>query len=334
MAREISVPALFQMGYYWEAKIFLTSVRLDVYTPLAKGPMTGEELAGAIGTSPDHLIRLLDALVTIGLLKREGDGYANTSVVQEFLVKGSPFYTGELMLLQDEEWEHWGHLSEIIRSGRPIVRENVFISRPEVGANILRVLHRMAMRNAPSIAKAVGLSEARTLLDVGSGAGTYSIHLCKEYPELSVTMFDLPGCLPVARQYIEEFGLTDRIRQFAGNFKTDPIPGKYDAVFLSDILHYQTFEENQDLFRKLFGVLRPGGKIIVKDMFVNEDPTHPGWNALFTLHLMVYTEKGRCFKVSDLREWLTKAGFEGLEELERSTLLTARRPRSPTDQCP
>lgn len=326
MGREISVLALFQMGYYWEAKIFLTSVRLDIYTFMAEGSKTGEELAKAIDVETDFLIRLLDALVTIGLLKREGDRYTNTPVVQEFLVKGSPFYAGELMLLQDDEWENWGHLEEIIRTGQPIVKENIFMNRPEVGANILRVLHRMAMRNAPSIAKAVDLSETRTLLDVGGGAGTYSIHFCKANPELSVTLFDLPGSIPVAEKNIEEFGMAGRIQLMPGNFKTDSIPGPYDAIFFSDILHYQTYEENQSLFETLYGALAPSGKIIVKDMFVSDDPANPGWNALFTIHLMVYTEKGRCFRVQELKEWLTKAGFEGIQELERSTLLTAKKP--------
>lgn len=332
MGRELSIPQLFQMGYYWEAKIFLTSVRLDLYTHLGAGPKGATEIAREIGADRSMLERLLDALVTIGLLNREGDRYANTPAVQEFLVKGSPFYSGELMLLQDDEWSHWGRLEEIVRTGRPIVKENVFMSRPEVGAQILRVLHRMALRNAPSIAKAVDLAGCRTLLDVGGGAGTFSIHFCKANPGLSVTLFDLPGSLPVAEKNIAEFGLKDRFRLVAGNFKTDPIPGAppgtlYDAIFLSDILHYQTHAENRALFEKLYGVLAAGGKIIVKDMFVNDDPANPGWNAIFSIHLMVYTEKGRTFKVHELREWLAKAGFESIQELERSTLLTAIKPK-------
>ncbi|MDC4224108.1 MAG: hypothetical protein MPW15_07750 [Candidatus Manganitrophus sp.] len=112
MGREISAPSLFQLGYYWEAKIFLTSVKLDLYTPLGSGPKTAAEVASAMGADPENLERLLDSLVAIGLLKREGRRYANTPVVAEFLVKTSPFYIGELMLLQDEEWEAWGKLEE------------------------------------------------------------------------------------------------------------------------------------------------------------------------------------------------------------------------------
>jgi|SRR5579863_1547123 len=329
MAKEVSVPALFQMGYFWEAKTFLTSVCLDVYTPLADGGKTAKEIAQAVGADVSALERLLDALVAMGVLKKEEDRFINSPAVQEFLVKGSPFYSAELMLLQDDEWGNWGHLEELIRTGKPIVHENVFMNRPEVGAKILRVLHRMALRNAPSIAKAVDLSDCKSLLDVGGGAGTFSIFFCKANPDLAVTLFDLPGSLGVAEKNIAKFGMEGRIRLVSGNFKSDPLPGPFDAIFLSDILHYQTFEENQLLFDKLYSALAPNGKVIVKDMFINDDPANPGWNAIFSIHLMVYSEKGRCFRVRDLYEWLQRSGFKESRELERSMLLIARKMESP-----
>jgi predicted O-methyltransferase YrrM len=323
MAREVSAPSLFQLGYYWEAKIFLTSVRLDLYTPLAEGPKTAKELAAAVKADPANLERLLDALVTIGVLKREGERYLNTPPVAEFLVKTSPFYMGELMLLQDDEWEYWGKLEETVRSGVPVVKGNVFMNRPEVGANILKVLHRMAQRIAPSLAQKIDLSGYKTFLDVGGGAGTFSINFCKRYPNLQGTLFDLPPTLQTTQKNIEKEKLEDRIRLVGGNFNEDPIPGMFDVVFLSDILHYQTSEENAALFQKLSGITNPGGLIVVKDMFLNEDNQNPGWNAIFSIHLMVYTEKGRCFKEGEIRSWLTKAGYYGISEVERNTVLAA-----------
>ena len=323
MAREVSAPSLFQLGYYWEAKIFLTSVKLDVYTPLASGPKTAGEIASAIQADPAYLERLLDALVTIGLLKREGDHYKNPAVVAEFLAKTSPFYMGELMLLQDAEWDHWGRLEEIVRSGKPAVKGNIFMNRPETGVNVLKVLHRMAQRIAPTLAERIDLSRCRTFLDVGGGAGTYSITFCKRYPQLQAVLFDLPQTLPATQKNIEKEGMRDRISLAGGNFNEDELPGPVDVVFLSDILHYQTFEENAALFQKLYRATRPGGRIVVKDMFLNEDRTDPGWNAIFSIHLLVYTEKGRCFSASEARSWMEKAGFHDVAEVERNTVFTA-----------
>ena len=323
MGRQVSAPSLFQLGYYWEAKIFLTSVKLDIYTPLSGGPKTAKEIAASIKADPPFLERLLDALVAIGLLSRQGERYANTPAVAEFLVKTSPFYMGELMLLQDAEWEDWGKLEEIVRSGRPAVKGNIFMSRPEIGANVLKVLHRMAQRIAPDLAQRIDLSRYKTFLDVGGGAGTYSITFCKRYPQLQATLFDLPQTLYVSQKSIEKEKMEDRIRLVGGNFNEDALPGTFDVIFLSDILHYQTSEENAALIQKLYRATHPGGIVIMKDMFLNEADGDPGWNAIFSIHLLVYTEKGRCFSAAEARGWLEKAGYAYITEVERNTVFTA-----------
>jgi len=323
MAREVSAPSLFQIGYYWEAKIFLTSVKLDVYTPLATHPLHVEEIAAQIKVDPIYLGRLLDALVTMGLLGREGTRYANTPVVSEFLVKTSPFYMGELMLLQDMEWDHWGHLEEVIRSGRPKVRGNIFMNRPEAGQLVLKVLHRMAQRVAPALAQQIDLSSYRTFLDVGGGAGTFSMAFCRKYPALQATLFDLSKTLPFTARSLEEGDMEDRVELVSGNFNQDAFPGTFDVIFMSDILHYQTHEENAALIQKCREATAPGGMIIVKDMFLGEEASHPGWNAIFSMHLLVYTENGQCFKQDEARSWMMKAGFHTLREVERNTVLTA-----------
>lgn len=321
MAAEISVPSLFQMGYYWEAKIFLTSVKLDLYTPLAEKPKSAIALATEIGADPDALTRLLDALVTIGLLKREGDFYKNIPELAEFLAKTSRFYMGELMLLQDAEWDHWGKLEEIVRTGKPTVKDNIFISRPELGTTVSRVLHRMAKRIAPALAEKIDLAAYKTLIDVGGGGGAFSIAFCKRYPHLKVTLFDLPQTLKISRENIEQEGLQDRIDLVEGNFNKGQLPGPFDVVFASDILHYQTEAENIALVQRLYDATATGGVLILKDMFIGDDDNAPGWNAVFSMHMMVYSEKGRCFKGRHIREWMQKAGFDNIVEMEKNTIL-------------
>jgi len=321
MASEVSVPSLFQMGYYWEAKIFLTSVKLDIYTPLAQNPKPAAELAAEIGADDDALARLLDALVTMGLLKREGDAYKNIPELAEFLVKTSRFYMGELMLLQDAEWNHWGKLEDIVRTGEPAVKDNIFMSRPELGATVSRVLHRMAKRVAPALAEKIDLSSYKTMIDVGGGGGAFSIAFCQRYPHLKTTLFDLPQTLRISRENIEQEGLLDRIDLVEGNFNKGQLPGPFDVVFASDILHYQTEAENIALVQRLYDATTNGGVLILKDMFIGDDNNTPGWNAVFSIHMMVYSEKGRCFKGQQIREWMKKAGFDNIVEMEKNTIL-------------
>jgi ubiquinone/menaquinone biosynthesis C-methylase UbiE len=315
---------LFQLGYYWDAKIFLTSVKLDIYTALSEGKNSADELSASIKTDPAFTQRLLSALVVIGVITCDGERYLNTPMVSEFLVKTSPFYMGELMLLQDAEWDAWGNLEDIIRSGHPRVIGNLFMNRPDLSELTLNVLHRMGQRIAPSLAEKIDLSSYRSFLDVGGGAGTFSLAFCKRYPNLSSMLFDLPQTLPITRKNIEKEKMEDRITLLAGNFNNDPFPANLDVVFLSDILHYQTYAENQALFHKLYATTNPMGMIIVKDMFLGEDNA-PGWNAIFSMHMMVYSQKGQCFKGSEITTWLEQAGFKAIHEIERNTVFVAKK---------
>jgi ubiquinone/menaquinone biosynthesis C-methylase UbiE len=311
------------MGYYWDAKIFLTSVKLDIYTLLSEGLQSAVQVARRVGADPEGMTRLMDALVALELLNKEDDQYGNTPQVAEFLVKTSPFYMGELMLLQDAEWNHWGKLEEIIRTGQPPVSGNLFMNRPEVAEQTLKVLDRMARRSAPDLVRKINLSHYHTFLDVGGGAGTYSVQFCKQNPGLQATLFDLPETLTTTRKTLESEKMEDRIRLAAGNFNSDPIPASYDVIFLSDILHYQTSDQNAAIIQKLYRATNPGGKIIVKDMFLGEEPARPGWNAIFSIHLLVYTEAGRCFRLAEARSWMEKAGYTQITEIEPNTALIA-----------
>jgi len=323
MGNEQSVISILQRGYYWEAKIYLTAIKLDLFSHFHT-PETAEGVAEAIGTDPLFLRRLLEALVAMNLVQCKEQKFQNIPIVTEFLSRQSPFYMGDIMLLQDEEWNHWGSLEAIIRSGQPKVTGNIFMNNPEQGERVHRVLSKMAKRMAPELLRRIDLSSCRKLLDLGGGGGVFSAAFLNAWPQIHGTIFDLPQVIPITQKQMEKERLTDRMELLAGNFNQDQISGTYDVVFLSDILHYQTAEENRSLFQKLYRNVGVNGRIIVKDMFLGGEE-NPGWNAIFSIHLMVYTEKGRCFKKQDVEEWLTQAGFTGIEEIERNAVLMAKK---------
>ena len=140
---------------------------------------------------------LLNALVAIRLLTKTGDVYTNTPVATTHLVKHSPQYVGHLLLLHDAEWGNWGKLEAAVTTGRSPVTQHVFETDPALGANVLSVLHRIGQQSGPDLAKRLALGHARTMLDLGGGAGTNAIAFCQVYPQLSATVFDLPTTLPL-----------------------------------------------------------------------------------------------------------------------------------------
>jgi predicted O-methyltransferase YrrM len=327
VSRELSLAEIFQLGYYWETKILLTAVRLDVFSVLDGKEKTSREIAEKIGADEPSLRLLLNALVAMRLMNKEADLYGNTSVTSKHLVRHSPEFIGHLLLLHDAEWDNWAKLEQTIRTGRRTADRHVFETDPDLGSNVLAVLHRIGRQSGPDFAKRLQLESAVRMLDLGGGAGTNAIAFCQVYPQLTATVFDLPSTLSLAEKTIKEARLESRISLMAGDFNKDSLGGPYDLVLMSDILHYQTFDANSALVRKVFDHLVPGGRLVIKDRFLDEAGTGPAWTTAFAVHILVNTQHGGCYKTADAIQWMADAGFAPTVELERTAVVQGTKRR-------
>lgn len=321
MSRELSLAEVFQLGYYWETKILLTAVKLDLFSAIDEKPRTARDVASRLQADESTLRLLLNALVAMRLLSKEGDLYGNSSTAMKYLVRHSDQYVGHLLILHDAEWNNWGKLEETVRTGRRAVDRHIFETDPELGGNVLAVLDRIGQQSGPEFARRLKLAGSERLLDLGGGAGTNAIAFCQVYPELCATIFDLPATLKLAEKMVKAAGLESRVTLHPGDFNRDQLGGPYDVVLMSDILHYQTFQMNQDLVKKAFLSLAPGGRLIIKDRFLDETGTGPAWTTAFAVHILVNTQSGGCYRVSDAVQWLTKAGFGSAVELEKTAVV-------------
>ena len=328
MPRELSLAEVFQLGYYWETKILLTAVKLDVFSLLDGQGRSAAELAKQLGADTRALELLLNALVAIRLLAKNETVYANTLVAQTHLVKHGPQYVGHLLLLHDAEWDNWGKLEEAIKTGRSPVSRHVFETDPALGANVLSVLHRIGQQSGPDLAKRLGLGQARTMLDLGGGAGTNAIAFCRVYPTLSATVFDLATTLPLTERTVKEAGLEGRIALESGDFNRDSLGGPYDVVLMSDILHYQNLATNAALVKKIHAHLNPGGRLVIKDRFLDASGTSPAWTAAFAVHILVNTEQGGCYRTAEAMQWMHDGGYTSVEEIERTAVVQGFKPQA------
>lgn len=326
MPRALSLAEIFQLGYYWETKILLTAVKLDLFTALGEKDRSAAEVARRVEVDERALELMMNALVAIGLLTKQAGRFSNSDVARSHLVKTSPSYVGHLLLLHEAEWANWGKLEEIVRAGHSSVKGHLFESDPEMAANVLAVLDRIGQQSGPLLAQRLDLGKVKTLLDLGGGAGTNAIAFCKAYPQLRATIFDLPKTLEVADRLVKEAGLESRITRLAGNFNANPLGAPYDVILMSDVLHYQGPEANAALVKKTFHHLVPGGRLVIKDRFLDESGTSPAWVTAFAVHILINTEHGRCYTAAEAARWMTEAGFEAPTELERTAVIQGRKP--------
>lgn len=173
-----------------------------------------------------------------------------------------------------------------------------------------------ADETARVIAARLGAGSAGQLgraLDLGGGHGRYGAALAAR--GFKVTLFDQPMVTELAR---DRHG--DLLRYRSGDFDTDGFGpdaagGVYDAVLASNIVHGLGDASVRRLFGRLREIVRPGGLLVLKDMFIDDTGVGPEPGVLFGLTMLLHTNEGRSYGKSELARWLAESGFPQLEHV-------------------
>jgi tRNA (cmo5U34)-methyltransferase len=113
------------------------------------------------------------------------------------------------------------------------------------------------------------------LLDVGCGAGNYSLKLLQVIPSLDVTLVDLSRpMLERAEQRIVTAGAAS-VRLVQADIRDLELgEGAFDVIVAAAVFHHlRSDDEWRNVFAKLFRSLTPGGSLWVFDLVECEIPS-------------------------------------------------------------
>ncbi len=311
MAEKWSKERLIEVsGAFMLSRIMITAAELDLFTKLEDGPRTVQDLSTAEGWDFRGLKILMDALTASGFLCQSTDGgYGVAEELAGVLSGGGQQSVLPMILHRGRMWESWSKLTEIVRTGKnpnPVGGESR--SEQEI-ESFIGAMHVVGKVMAEKIAESVDLTRFKKLLDVGGGAGTYSMAFLRKAPHMSATLFDLHEVVDIAKRRLDRAGFLDRVDLVVGDFRTDALPAGYDLVLLSAIIHMNSREGNRDLFGKAYQALEPSGTILIRDYFLDESRTHPTDGAIFAVNMLTATLQGNSYTFGETREDLEAAGF-------------------------
>jgi ubiquinone/menaquinone biosynthesis C-methylase UbiE len=250
----------------------------------------------------------MNALCAIGLLVKAEGRFSNTPPAGRFLVQGAPDFLAALPHTA-HLWDTWSTLTQAVRQGRSVMSRPVKAHGAEWLRAFIAAMHWRATRHAPQVVAALDLTGVSRVLDVGGGSGAYAMAFARARGDIEVVVFDLPGVVPLAEEYIRGEGLAPRVRAVAGDFEADPLGDGFDLAFLSAILHGNSPAQNRALLRKAAEALNPRGQLVVQDFIMAEDRTAPPFGALFALNMLVGTQAGDTYTESEVRGWMEEAGI-------------------------
>ena len=302
-------------GAFQKSRILLSGFELDLFTNIEDLGTTGSQVASSLKLNEHACERLLNALVSLGFLIKKDQLYFNTPESFTFLSKKSPDYLGGLMHT-NHLWNTWSSLTEVVKTGTAAHRDEINERGDEWLSSFITAMHDRAIKQAPQQLAKIDLAGINSLLDVGGGSGAFSMEFIKRKPEIKATVFDLPNVVPITKSFINKEGFSNSIKTYAGDYTTDELPGRFDLVFLSAIIHSNSLEANTNLIKKCFSALNKNGKIIIQDWIMNNDRTQPVSGAVFAINMLVGTESGDCFTEQEVTEMLINAGFNNISRIE------------------
>jgi SAM-dependent methyltransferase len=299
---------------YMKSRVLFTAAELDVFTKLEGCHYTAAELARDANLDERGASRLLDCLVSLGMLHKDQNRY-RLAAGSEVLSATHPATILPMILHLNHIWKNWSLLSDVVRQGKNDSLRKLADWGGEVQEAFIGAMHAIGQEMAAEIAGAYDLSPYKKLLDIGGASGTYTMAFLRRNPAMRAVIFDFAPVLALAKKRLTAEGFLDRVELAAGDFYTDELPGGCDLALLSAIIHQNSPEQNIDLYKKIHRALAPGGVVLIRDHIMDESRTQPPAGAMFALNMLVNTSGGDTYTFHEVKATLEAAGFGEVKQV-------------------
>jgi SAM-dependent methyltransferase len=327
---------LAMSGAHAEARIIQVAVKIGVFEALGDCDLDHRQLASRVKCDPRAVMLLANALVALGLLAIEGNRYHLGETARLHLLEASDRYLGGMILFDEAIFPLWSQLEACLKSGQSARETDMFQNRFEETARFVGAMDSLtrARGDARYLADRLDFTGVSKLADLGGGPGTYALEILARWPALRAAILDLPATLGVADRILARrcpASIRHRIELVECDYLSAELPPGWDAIFMSNIIHSEDDETNQNVIAKCFRALNRGGRIMIKDHLMDRNLVEPRAGALFSLYLLL-TTRGRDYGYDEVATWLVAAGFREIKRCDlpsppfSSSLIEARKP--------
>ena len=130
------------------------------------------------------------------------------------------------------------------------------------------------IRTNEVMADAVAIGSGDRVLDAGCGVGGSSIWLASERGAEVVGVNVSPEQVALARRYVSQRGLGEQVTILQRDYKNTGLPdASFDVVWACESIAHSP--DQRDTLAEAYRLLRPGGRLIVRDVYLRRQPASP-----------------------------------------------------------
>lgn len=301
---------------YGQSAALMAAVELGVFTSISKGNGTIAEIAVERGLLETNVERLVVMLCAAGLVEKRDGRYRNVDDVERFLVEGNSGYMGPWITFTKPQWNEWGRLAEHLRAPELRTMGSIDQLTVEDARRYHAATYSIGMGAGRRFARAVDLSDRKKIMDIGGGSGAYCITAAKQYPHIRAVVLDLPAVCEVAREFIAEHGVADRVTAEVCNFTRDPFPTDCDVAIMASNLPMYSRGMIASVVAKAFDALLPGGQFHLIGETTNDERTGPWGPAYWGLGQAISRSEGLAHSGQDVIGYFAAAGFSDIAHVD------------------
>lgn len=295
------------------SQTLMALVELGVLEALLQRPQTTAQLAHRASVPESRMGVLLRAGAALHLLANKRGTYSLTQkgaalvgvpglmqMIQHHRVMYRDLEDPVAFLRGETETELAGFWPYVFGAG---AAEN-----PETAQTYSDLMAESQQLVAEDTLRMVSFKDTTHLLDVGGGTGAFLAEVGAAYPELPVTLFDLPAVVSAAEARFASASMTDRATITPGSFRDDSLPEGADTISLIRVLYDHADETVAALVSKCFDTLPDGGRLVISEPMLG---CRAGdvYFAFYTLAMRT----GRARSAQEIAEICTNAGFSRVD---------------------
>ncbi len=305
--------------------VLKAAFELGIFRHLAESSHSIAELAELTGGRPNRLVKFTDMMVEMNLLDKNPDGSLALSAFsrQFFLPPNAsnenltmePFVRYALTVME----RYHLHLASVVRGEMDFTALTPWPPKTREDSEFYEEIHRSNNYFIRELIRdEADFSGVTRLVDVGGGNGDISIAIAKKYPDLKVTLLNLPSALEIVADNVAKNGLADRIEAVSVDMYREPYP-ECDGLLFARILYPFNAQVCGMLLGKAFAALKSGGTVVIADMLLKEERGQA--NSDYLAHfltsvgvdpaMMTFKDQDEYFAV------LEQVGFRDVRKVER-----------------